>query len=85
MKKMAYAIVVLSMFFCAAAFAAEIQGHVQSVDVEKGEILISDSNGASQSVIVHPNVMAALQPGTEVKVSLKEGSRTADMVEVVSG
>ena len=72
--------------FATTGFAEIVQGTVESINKAKNEIVVKNKvSGADQVIIVHPKVIATLQNGIVVKVSLKPGSNVADTVEVEIG
>lgn len=67
-------------------FAETVKGPIKSVDAAKSEIVVTDSvSGSEKTVMVHPKIIATLQEGSVVNVSLKPGTSTADTLEVKIG
>ena len=76
-------VAVFLMSLQAAAFAAEINGTVESMNVSSHQIVIIDAvTGQKHTIGVHPNVLTSLQAGSKVIVSVHEGSNTADTISV---
>jgi len=69
-----------SAAFIVAAYAGEVEGTVQSVDASSRTITLDDG---SSYVAAEGIEIVALAPGSKVKVTFDDGTKTAVAVEAM--
>jgi len=81
MKKI-IATTVASLAFIGAAYAATVEGVVQSVDPATRTITLQDGTSVTASETVSADVLASLAAGTKVQVTVEDGTTNATAIEV---
>jgi hypothetical protein len=82
MKKI-LATAIASLALMGVAFAATVEGKVQSVDPATRTITLEDGTSVIACDKVPVEVLASLSAGSKVKVTTEDGSSTATSVELV--
>jgi hypothetical protein len=83
MKKI-LAAAVASLAFIGAAYAATVEGVVQSVDPATRTITLEDGTAYVAGDSIAVELLASLAAGTKVKVTVEDGTTTATGVEPVA-
>lgn len=81
MKKI-IATTLASLAFIGAAYAATVEGVVQSVDPATRTITLQDGTSVTASEAVSAEVLASLAAGTKVQVTVEDGTTNATAIEV---
>lgn len=75
-------IIATTLAFIGAAYAATVEGVVQSVDPVTRTITLQDGTSVTASEAVSAEVLASLAAGTKVQVTVEDGTTNATAIEV---